>query len=176
MYPALNYGLTGTTKLYDQNQKDSDSRNMVVDYKTGEVSCRPMFNVSTTGPSTTVGYPEGFVWYQTGTPTTTISSASQNGYVELPGNILMQWGFHPIGQMLNDNSNFRGTVTFPRAFGGTLWSAQVTPRYENYNGAGDSYGQVADETATTMLVVANKAAQGNTVNLIGVFWTAIGPK
>jgi len=68
MFPALNYGLTGGSRFYDQNQRDSDSRNLVVDYKTGEVTCRPMFNVSSSSPpASTVGYAEGFVWYTTGT-------------------------------------------------------------------------------------------------------------
>jgi microcystin-dependent protein len=68
MFPALNYGLTGANRLYDQNQNDADSRNLVVDSKTGEVTCRPMFNVSTTAPAanTASQYPEGFVWYRTG--------------------------------------------------------------------------------------------------------------
>lgn len=68
MYPALNFGLTGATAFYDQTQRDADTRNLAIDYKTGEVSCRPMYNVSSSAPPTsTAGYPEGFVWYQTGT-------------------------------------------------------------------------------------------------------------
>jgi microcystin-dependent protein len=71
MYPALNFGLTGPTGYYDQNQRDEDSRNLVIDYKTGEVSTRPLYAVSTTGPSNTTNppatYPEGFMWYRLGT-------------------------------------------------------------------------------------------------------------
>lgn len=66
MYPALNFGLTGPTGVYDQNQVDPDSRNLVVDRKTGEVTCKPMYTVSTSEPpASAANYPEGFVWYRT---------------------------------------------------------------------------------------------------------------
>jgi hypothetical protein len=178
MYPALNYGLTGTTKLYDQSQRDADSRNLVIDYKTGEVSCRPMHNVSSSAPPTsTAGYPEGFVWYQTGGATaSTISSATQNGYTELPGGILMQWGFVSVTEMINQNSNLRKEVLFPRPFSTTPWSINVTPYYSSYNGAGDSFGQVAAWSASKATIILGKGPDGNTVNLSGAMWTAIGKK
>jgi hypothetical protein len=179
MYPALNYGLTGTTKLYDQNQKDADSRNVVVDYKTGEVSCRPMFNVSTTGPSTTVGYPEGFVWYQTGTPAAEQgnSLAAEEGWVVLPGGILMQWGTVTTG-VGNDN---RAYVQFVRAFSAVPWSITVTPKnYEtnpnnNWSGGGKDYmGQYQIPTATGMYVIA-QAASANVADVAKTLsWIAIG--
>lgn len=80
MFPALNYGLTGANRYYDQTQNDSDSRNLVVDYKTGEVTCRAMFNVGASGPpASTAGYPEGFVWYTTGTGNNSSSGGGGGG-------------------------------------------------------------------------------------------------
>lgn len=179
MYPALNYGLTGATKLYDQNQKDADSRNVVVDYTTGEVSCRPMFNVSTTGPGTTVGYPEGFVWYQTGTPAASSGNylAAEEGWVVLPGGILMQWGTVTTGAG-NDNRAF---VEFVRPFALTPWSISVTPKNfetnvnENWSGGGKDYmGQYQLPTATGMYVIAQAASSAVSNVAKTLSWIAIG--
>jgi microcystin-dependent protein len=178
MYPALNYGLTGATKLYDQNQKDADSRNVVVDYSTGEVSCRPMFNVSTTGPSTAVGYPEGFVWYETGTPTVQGNVlAAEDGWVELPGGILMQWGTTDIGEDSSTSGNIYSNITFRRAFA-QVYNMSVTVRwdgnYASWQGK-DFMGQYTNLTNTGAKVIANNAntsagwpAEGR------ISWTAIG--
>jgi microcystin-dependent protein len=179
MYPALNYGLTGTTKLYDQNQKDSDSRNMVVDYKTGEVSCRPMFNVSTTGPSTTVGYPEGFVWYQTGTPTVQGNAlAAEEGWVELPGGILMQWGTTDLTEDVDGgNQNIYSNITFPRAFI-QAYNMTVTIRwggnYASWQNK-DFSGQYTNLTNTGAKIIAQRAADSGGWPAEGrISWTAIG--
>lgn len=179
MYPALNYGLTGTTKLYDQNQKDADSRNVVVDYKTGEVSCRPMFNVSTTGPSTTVGYPEGFVWYQTGTPVAQGNAlAAEDGWVELPGGILMQWGTTDLTEDVDGgNQNIYSNITFPRAFV-QAFNMSVTVRWNgNYASwqSRDFSGQYTNLTNTGAKVIAQRASDSGGWPAEGrISWTAIG--
>jgi microcystin-dependent protein len=178
MYPALNYGLTGATKTYDQTKRSANSRNLVVDHSTGEVSVRPLHTVSENAPPTsTSGYPEGFVWYQTGTGVETDSLAATNGYVVLPGGILMQWGTvtTPSG---NDN---RVAVTFPKPFSATPWSVTVTPKNHQSDPAGtwssgsfDYSGQYQLPTATGMYVIA-QASSGDVANVVKTLsWIAIG--
>jgi microcystin-dependent protein len=74
--PALNAGLSAAGQ-YNTGSISANSRNVVIDRITGEVSVKPLYLVSTTGPSNTTNppanYPEGFVWYRTGNPSETSS-------------------------------------------------------------------------------------------------------
>jgi hypothetical protein len=138
-----------------------------------------MFNVSTTGPSTTVGYPEGFVWYQTGTPTVQGNAlAAEEGWVELPGGILMQWGTTDLTEDVDGgNQNIYSNITFQRAFI-QAYNMTVTIRWSgNYASwqSRDFSGQYTNLTNTGAKIIAQRAANSGGWPAEGrISWTAIG--
>jgi microcystin-dependent protein len=85
MSPIRNIGLSGTQ--YDQNSVSPNSRNVVVDRVSGELSCRPLYRISTTRPSASIAnqYPEGFVWYTTSTQVDTNPGPKFITPVTIPG-------------------------------------------------------------------------------------------
>lgn len=84
------------------------------------------------------------------------------GYQDLPGGIRLQWG--STGNIAGIGS---ATITFPSAFGGTVWNVQITGRTSP--GTAQSHDYV-DTISSTSFLLHNNAS-----NTCAYYWTAIGP-
>lgn len=124
----------------------------------------------TTGSGTTGVIPNDGYWYRFVCDGTNIVSwpeqsgafaNTQNGYVTLPGGIMLQWGTTTSGSK---------TITFPTAFSATAYS--VTATWRRNDGVGGTPVTVSTDlkTATTF----------NTITTVGsssffIDWFAVGP-
>jgi microcystin-dependent protein len=178
MYPALNYGITGTNRVYDQNARKSTSRNLVVDTSTGEVSCRPMFMVTGNAPPTSAAqYPEGFVWYQTSDNSDyQISSGEVGGWCYLAGGaILMRWG--TVTMPAEPNSAYAVTFSSGPLFADTNYAVTATLNIDISPGGGcdqDKFAQYQNRQRNGFLLWQQGANCSNNYTGYKISWTAIG--
>lgn len=185
--PIANAGLSSAGQ-YNTGSISKDTRNVVVDRVTGEVSVKPLYLISTTGPNNTnnppANYPDGFVWYRAGNPSSGGNYlASTNGYAEIAPGIMMQWGqlttiaWNGTQGWQGGNGNF--ILTFPRAFSSTPWSVNATWEQNQDDGCfGDKAAQVkAGTLASTQckLVVQGMNCSNNSAVGSKILWMAIGP-
>lgn len=149
--PALNAGLSSAGQ-YNTGSISSNSRNVVIDRVTGEVSVKPLYLVSSTGPNNTTNppanYPEGFVWYRTGGIAS--STESGNNWCYLAGGLLMmRWGTVQMASGANTESvinwasydngpnfkdtNYTITATIENLAGGNwaVYQGDFTAQYRN---------------------------------------------
>jgi hypothetical protein len=100
------------------------------------------------------------------------SVAGPNGYVVLPGGILMQWGY---AQGPGPSPAEVGPIAFPRHFSATPWAAVCSTNRSHANGAAVSgSGFVFNLTAQSMSCVFDSLdGQPNAMN--GGYWLVVGP-
>lgn len=94
----------------------------------------------------------------------TFSSAT-NGYIQLYGNILMQWGTASIA-----NGTTSIAVTFPVAFSSTPYSIQITPTGGVFQSQRVAASNPVSSTAFTITLGGPTAVGTTAYN-----WIAIGP-
>jgi len=88
-------------------------------------------------------------------------SIGTNGYVWLPGGVLLQWGYKTI-------SASSTTVTYPIAFPTACLNVQITDRYDGDTGGVADNASVRAAPGTTSVSVSSNAG------LDGFYWVAIG--
>jgi hypothetical protein len=103
-----------------------------------------------------------------------LSSPGENGWSELPGGLLMQWGKKQYSA--SGWSNLQTTIIFPRAFSTIPYN--ITTSW-GINGTYDSNDNFIthydDPTNTSMKLILNAVEPGSTPsNNISVNWLAIG--
>lgn len=179
MYPALNYGLTGTNRVHDNAAIKSTSRNLVVDRSTGEVSCRPMFTVTENPPpSSAANYPEGFVWYQTSNNNTGygIGSGEVGGWCYLAGGeILMRWG--TVTMPAGANSSLPVLFTSGPLFADTSYAVTATLNLDAAPGGGceqDKFAQYQGRQRDGFILWKQGANCSDNDTQYKISWTAIG--
>lgn len=89
-------------------------------------------------------------------------SLGTNGYQDLPGGIRIQWG--STGNIAGIGS---ATITFPSAFGGTVYNVQITGRTSP--GTAQSHDYVDTINSTSFLL------HNNASNTCAYYWFAVGP-
>ena len=60
------------------------------------------------------------------TGTASQSSLTTNGYLSLPGGLLMQWGYYSANSLTSTTPPYNGPVVFPIAFPTAVLNIQVT--------------------------------------------------
>ena len=88
-------------------------------------------------------------------------SLAANGYMTLPGNVVMQWGGYTGGAS-------SGSVSFPKTFPTACASVVCTP------GTADRLTDLTAAPSTTSFSFATSIASTGTASTVGFFWMAIG--
>ena len=92
-------------------------------------------------------------------------SAVVAGYIDFPGNVTMQWG---------NSAGPSVTITFPKPFGGTPWSIQMTIKDAPSGGSTITAQTTTSYTTTSFVGLTVDSASGGG-SAAGFFWLAIGP-
>lgn len=112
------------------------------------------------------------------------NQTATNGFIKLPGNILMQWGTIDFNNSSYwSTGNARRTIAFPRSFSTAPWSVTVTPVIPSGiptptfgNVEYDKIGQVSAITNLSAdLIIQGSAGSGNNLLAISACYIAIGP-
>lgn len=154
--------LTNTTSVWDANSWDRVSTPMLIQTAAPNTSA-PNSELEKgqlwLNPNTgLVNYWDGAAWVAV--PMLGNADAKANGWVELPGRVLLQWG------SFNSSVDGAVTVTFPKPFSGTPWMVQ-TGSAANAGYYGDSFNW----TATGYSFNRADAAGGTKL----YSWMAVGP-
>ena len=91
-------------------------------------------------------------------------SATGDGYVTLPGGVLLQWGLEP-------NIASEGTISFPRAFGGNPWAISLQLYGFAIEGDGAEPWSITARSSTNFTITHNDVGGASA----DWMWIAIGP-
>jgi hypothetical protein len=98
------------------------------------------------------------------------ASVAQNGYVHLPGGLIMQWG--RLGNGTNNSVPYAFNVTFPVPFPNNVFNIQMTPS-EEVSLAVTVMLQLTSKNLTGF--VGRSVNSGNSTSPVDyVYWVAIG--